>query len=255
VFNQLESPQPSPYGLPAYPDPRSIIPYMGFYTVVPLVLEVLQGADFAMLHAPNPSQLRNNQWITVPPKVTPDALIYNAMALDPTSPLQPEMLDFSRIDKYRRLWRLPISANTVLTTLLHNVSHLGKSDVEEVRLAIEIRSLLAPNCVRGSGSGNGKGGNLNRGGSRLRGAENLDPVMELNYRDLHTSYSASRSPRLLATTLNAQGPIPEPPSAVRGPRLPMHWQHADTKIRYTSRLASMGLGLRRFVNRLARTLV
>jgi hypothetical protein len=255
VLNQLESPQPSHYGLPALPDPCSIIPYMGLYAVVPLVLEVLERMDFIIFNASNPSQLRDNRWITVPPKVTPDALIYNAMSLSPTSPLQPETLDFSKVEKYRRLWRLPISANTVLTTLLHNVSHLGKSDVEEVQLAIEIRSLLALNCVRGSGSGNGggrvsKGGDLNRGGSLLRGA---DPVMALNYRKLHTS--ASRSPRPLATTSNAQGPVPEPPSAVRGPRLPIHLQHADTKIRYTSRLASMGLGLRGLVNRLARILV
>jgi hypothetical protein len=65
----------------------------------------------------------------------PSSPIPVALGQIPLSPSNPEFA-------HRRLWRLPIAFPVILTTLFSSISNVCISEVEEIRLALDIRVLL-----------------------------------------------------------------------------------------------------------------
>jgi hypothetical protein len=71
----------------------------------------------------------------------------------------------------QRYWRLPTEITPILTHLLYSVAHLSRSDIEELRLAIELRSLLALHSLKCQGPSSSPvdgGGNPDVGSKRGR---------------------------------------------------------------------------------------
>jgi hypothetical protein len=126
-------------------EPRHVFPFVGLYELVALVPEELKTIDVAIYHNAKALCLDDGWWNTVPPGATPDAWIYNAKSTGFADPAtNPRILDLSgKVEGERRLWRLPkTTIGPILSSLLHNVSHIAHSESEVIRLAIELRSLL-----------------------------------------------------------------------------------------------------------------
>lgn len=137
------------------PDPQSIQPYLGLYTLVTLNPSQLGNWDFHIHVESEVSELNDGVWTIVPPNVTPSsscdsklvtARIYDPTTLSPTDYNAGCDLRGSAISE-RRFWRLPniIMIAPILTHLLYSLAFLSGSDTnsEELQLAIKLRSLLA----------------------------------------------------------------------------------------------------------------
>ena len=187
------SDSPPPYC--AIPYPRFVLPFLGLYTLVALNPQRLENVEFHIYRDAEVSELLDGCWTIVPPNSTPSssitARIHDATALLPTDHDPGCDLQLSTMpENEQRYWRLPIEVTLILTYLLYSVAHLGKSDIEELRLAIELRSLLSLHSVKYQGPSSGPvdgGGNPDVGRKRGRDEDPDDPK---------TPKQTRRNPRL-----------------------------------------------------------
>lgn len=180
VLDQLLLSQESHIGLP---DPRSILPYLGLYTLVPLAPERLINVNFLVFSEAELSEIHNGRWTVVPPGRTPSssttARIHDTTALRLTDRADSSpKIDLSTTARpEQRYWRLPTRIAPMLAALLDRVAFLANSDCEEIKLAIRLRNLLliAPHnleksssLVGGSSSNSpgDQGRNMSGGGKR-----------------------------------------------------------------------------------------
>jgi len=153
------------------PDTKSIIPFLGLYSIIVFNpnqedryriltgslprLSVLRadGFEFAPdgTSAGDPNVVRIFDVLALP--ISPIPVVLGQIPLSPASP------DFAQ----RHLWRLPVAFPIILTTLLCATFAIT-SDIEELRLALQIRNIIQsaklglPMMVSGSDGGGGGGG-------------------------------------------------------------------------------------------------
>ena len=135
------------------PDVKPMLPFVSLSSVI--VARPIEEDRHRILTCtqPNLPILGPHGFDSAPPGTSPGdrnvARIFDVIALprSPTPvalgqiPLSPSNPEFA----HRRLWRLPIAFNVILTTLIsffNNIWATSDSEVEEIRLAVEIRTLL-----------------------------------------------------------------------------------------------------------------
>jgi hypothetical protein len=135
------------------PDPRSILPYIGLFSVLVLKPKLVQGCVIRTLHQPPPSIISDNQFVPAPGNTPFNsrniARIFDVQALEVTDPPLDEALiplsddhpDFEQ----RRYWRLPLKTEAVLAALLDSTEvgfmH-GDPETKEIRLCIQIKAAI-----------------------------------------------------------------------------------------------------------------
>ena len=132
------------------PDVKPILPFISLSSVI--VVKPIKEDRHRILTCsqPNLSILGADGFDVAPPGTSPGdpnvARIFDVIAL-PSSPipvvlgqipLSPSNPEFA----HRRLWRLPIPFPVTLTTFFSFISNAWSSEVQEIRLALEIRVLL-----------------------------------------------------------------------------------------------------------------
>ena len=132
------------------PDVKQMLPFVLLSSVV--VFKPIKEDHHSILTCsqPNLSILGADGFDLAPPGTSPGdpnvARIFDVITL-PSSPipvtfgqipLSPSNPEFA----HRRLWRLPIAFPMILTALFSFISNIWNSEVEEIRLALEIRVLL-----------------------------------------------------------------------------------------------------------------
>lgn len=158
------------------PDPQSILPYLGIYTLVALNPEKLQHTDFHVFMEPDASELCDGHWTTIAlPHVTCSqitAQIHDATSLHHTDHNKGCDIELAGMpDNEQRYWRLPTEITPILTYLLYSVANLTESNVKEIQLAIELHGLLTIHCIKNKGSSHSphvRGGNPDVGSKRGR---------------------------------------------------------------------------------------
>jgi hypothetical protein len=133
------------------PDPSSVLPYIGLYTVVPLNPKVLYGFERFTPHLPGLSVVFGRHFVPAPPGTQPNApdvaRIFDIMSFTATStwpsktfgriPFSPFHLEFE--EQY--YWRLPMKSEVVLSGLMASVLDLDPHRME-IELTQVIYSLL-----------------------------------------------------------------------------------------------------------------
>ena len=194
------------------PDPTSILPFLGLFTIVILKPEGLLGCRIPTLHLPPLSILQDNHFAFAPAGTLPGdenvARIFDVLGmigLDPVPescgmiPLSPEYPEFEQ----QRYWRLILPPEAILAALMTRIT-IGTFEGEEIRLAQEIYHTLrlealahGPDCGGrsgggsggGSGQGHGSSGPGARGGGRDGGGLSGDKFIA------HERNPRSRNPR------------------------------------------------------------
>lgn len=137
------------------PDPMSILPFLGLYSLVPLRIEELASADVKIYTPlrPDLSIYREGHWLIAPfDEVLPDnaltARIYDAASLSPDHFLSnsfgiiPLVEEDPEFDK-NHFWRLPVDLGVVLAAFLDRAIVVPDSwSTYHVRLAKSIYALL-----------------------------------------------------------------------------------------------------------------
>src|SRR5262245_11046753 len=115
------------------PNPTSILPYLGLFTIVILKPSQVAGCVINTSHLPTLSILRNDRFEPAPIGTSPTdpkaARIFDSLALAGTTPtmslgkmlLSPQHPEFSE----RRYWRLPLQIEAVLSGLMDRVGKLS----------------------------------------------------------------------------------------------------------------------------------
>ena len=133
------------------PDVKPMLPFVSLSSLI--VLQPIQEDRHRILTCsqPNLSIFGADGFNLAPPGTSPGdpnvARIFDVIALPscsvpvalgqiPLSPSNPEFV-------HRRLWRLPIAFPVILTAFFSCLRDIFKSEVEEIRLALDIRALLA----------------------------------------------------------------------------------------------------------------
>ena len=132
------------------PDVKQMLPFVFLSSVVVFKLIKEDHHSILTCSQPNLSILGADGFDLAPPGTSPGdpnvARIFDVVTL-PSSPipvtlgqipLSPSNPEFA----HRRLWRLPIAFPMILTALFSFISNIWNSEVEEIRLALEIRVLL-----------------------------------------------------------------------------------------------------------------
>ena len=177
-------------GFDGLPDVKPMLPLVSLSSVI--VFKPIKEDRHRILTCsqPNLSILGADGFNLAPPGTSPGdpnvARIFDVIAL-PSSPipvalgqipLSPSNPEFA----HRRLWRLPIAFPVVLTSFFSFISNVWTSEVEEIRLALEIRVLLQMSkldlSLPGPSDGSGSSGN---------------PGDSSNGKDEHDDRSAKRS--------------------------------------------------------------
>ena len=176
------------------PDLKQMLPFLSLSSVVVVHPIKEDRPRILTCSQPDLSILGADGFDLAPPGTSPGdpnvARIFGVTALPPSPipvslgqiPLSPSNPEFA----HRRLWRLPIAFPVTLTTLisfLNNKIWTTNLEVEEIRLALEIRTLLQVSILNlplhGPSGGNGSSGNPSGSSS--------------NNKDDHHGQSAKRS--------------------------------------------------------------
>jgi len=133
------------------PDPTSVLPFIGLYTVVPLKPKELYGLQCLTPLLPGLSIVSGRYFVPASPGTQPNApnvaRIFDIMSLTATSTWPPETLgripfsSFHLEFEEQYYWRLPIKYEVVLSDLMASVMDLDP-DYMEVELTQVIYSLL-----------------------------------------------------------------------------------------------------------------
>jgi hypothetical protein len=128
------------------PDPTSVLPYIGLYTLVPLEPKKFYGLQRLTPLLPGLSIISGHQFVPAPPETQASgpnvARIFDAMSLTtsetlsriPFSPLHLELEE-------QYYWRLPVKPEVVFLRLMGHVVSLD-SDCKEIVLTQAIQNLL-----------------------------------------------------------------------------------------------------------------
>jgi hypothetical protein len=164
------------------PDPTSVLPYLGLYTIVTLRTDAASETRIATTHFPRLSILRGSTFIKAPPRTFATsekaARIFDASAINNTTPINDGNVPLSPQDprfKEQRYWRIPVAPEAILSAFIERLN-LDNSNCEDVNLGRYIRSALErrrPGSVepggskkRDTGRGGRRGGGGQRGGRR-----------------------------------------------------------------------------------------
>jgi hypothetical protein len=170
------------------PNPTSILPYLGLFTIVLLKPSEVVGCVINTSHLPTLSVIRNNRFERAPIGTSPAdpkaARIFDSLALAGTTPpmslgyipLSPQHPEFSE----RRYWRLPLQIEAVLSGLMDRVGKLPY-ECEEINLVQNITDVLSlrrrgvripRDIIREPSHDVGPGGSDNTGGGPGSGSGN-----------------------------------------------------------------------------------
>ena len=168
------------------PDPNTILPYLGLFSLVVLTPDDLKDHILLTSHLPDLSILQNNRFIAAPANILPTApnvaQIFDVIAVIDTKPLRqfghiplsPEDPAF----RHKRYWRLPTKIGPILAVLVDRVRYVVDG-CEEIAVARQIHSILIlnldgipvprpplsqPGSGRSDGSGPSGGGGGGGGG-------------------------------------------------------------------------------------------
>jgi hypothetical protein len=133
------------------PDPTSVLPYIGLYTVVPLRPKELYGLQRLTPLLPGLSIVSGRRFVPAPPGTQPNApnvaRIFDIMSLNTTSTWSPDTLGripfspFHGEFEEQYYWRLPMKPGVVLSDLMASVMDLDPHCME-IELTQVIYSLL-----------------------------------------------------------------------------------------------------------------
>jgi hypothetical protein len=163
------------------PDPTSIFPYLGLFTIVILSPDDVVGCCISTQHLPTLSILQNSHFIPAPSTVSPAdqdmARIFDVVAVsstDPpislgTIPLSPEDPEF----QHQRYWRVPVKTEAVLAALIERVG-IYEFECQEIHLAqmipcilrLQRHGMLPASLGFGNSNGPGSGGGGGPSGGR-----------------------------------------------------------------------------------------
>src|ERR1700722_17787239 len=132
------------------PDPKSILPYVGLFTIVVLTPELLHGKFITTHYLPVLSISQGGDFVRAPPGTSPTdsntARIFDVFSLirmdtihDPTTifhgiiPLSPQFPQFQQ----QRYWRLPVNPGVILAGLMSRLV-ARCYDSEEIGLTQQI---------------------------------------------------------------------------------------------------------------------
>lgn len=133
----------------ALPDPRSIFPYLGLFTIVILRPEAVVGYHLSTPHFPTLSILQNNHFESAPNGTSPVdqdvARIFDVLAIvansPPTSfgiiPLSDDSPEYAQ----QHYWRLPVRIEVVLAALANRVG-ITSHKAEEIHKTQYIANTL-----------------------------------------------------------------------------------------------------------------
>lgn len=134
------------------PDPSSVLPYIGLYTMVHLKPDELVDVEMPTVRFPNLSILSNGQWIPASANTSPSApnaaLIFDATAVATTpGPGRPANIPLSANQPdyfHKRYWRLPSSAfGGILSAIMLRVVNSPSNAYDELRLARNLFNYLS----------------------------------------------------------------------------------------------------------------
>jgi hypothetical protein len=155
------------------PDPSSVSPYLGLYTMVTLRPSKVSQTRIATTHFPRLSVLRGSTFVKAPARTLATsekaARIFDASAIDDTTPINDGHVPISPQDsrfKEQRYWRIPVAPGAIFSAFLGRLD-LDYSQCEEVNLGRFIRSALErEEFVDDSQPGGSKQSDGRRGGRR-----------------------------------------------------------------------------------------
>ena len=201
----------------ALPDPTTILPFLGLFTLVVLKPGPLVGCDICTKHLPVLSILQDNKFVRAPDGTSPAdenvARIFDVLEVARENPqislglipLSPEAAEFHQ----QRYWQLTLKPEVVLAALISRIAG-GIFEADEIGMAqaiyhvLDLRRLERPGLSGsglggpGGGSGPGRGGGSGRGGMSGRGApgpsgESSVPKRTLRGTDRETAPKRSRT--------------------------------------------------------------
>jgi hypothetical protein len=113
------------------PDPTSVLPYIGLYTLVPLEPKNLYGLQRLIPLLPGLSIISGHQFVPALPETQPSGLnvarIFDAMSLTTSEMLS--RIPFSPLHQVefgeQYYWRLPVKPEVVFLRLMGHVVSLG----------------------------------------------------------------------------------------------------------------------------------
>ena len=162
------------------PDPVTINPYLGLFTLVTLDPNTAAGYIMSTPHLPGLSVILNNEFQEAPANISATAKnvarIFDALAIEDSThlnfgrvPLAPGVAGFEE----KRYWRLPVYTGAIFAVLMARLQY-DLSNCGDIQLARRIVGYL---MVKNSGSGasgsgvpsGGRGGRGGRGGGRGSG--------------------------------------------------------------------------------------
>jgi hypothetical protein len=154
------------------PDPASVLPYLGLYTIVTLRTDAASETRIATTHFPRLSVLRGSTFIKAPARTLATsekaARIFDASAINNTTPINDGSVPISPQDsrfKEQRYWRIPVTPEAILSAFIERLN-LDNSNCEDVNLGRYIRSALERRRPGGVEPGGSKESDAGRGGRR-----------------------------------------------------------------------------------------
>jgi hypothetical protein len=173
----------------ALPDPTTILPFLGLFSIVVLKPKQLVRCDICTKHLPVLSILQDNKFVRAPDGTSPAdenvARIFDVLEVARDNPqislglipLSPESAEFPQ----QRYWQLTLKPEVVLAALIPRIAD-GTFEVDEIgvaqaiyytlglrrleRLGLSVPGLGGP----GGGGGSGRGGGSGGGGMSGQGA-------------------------------------------------------------------------------------
>jgi hypothetical protein len=177
----VEASPEAPLGIP---DPKSIQPYLGLFTLVTLNPADLARISIPTMYLPPLFKVRGHRFIHAPSNVSATAnnvaRIFDPLTIDentPTShgliPLSPQNAEFSQ----KRYWRLPVLPMAILAALFERLQ-LDSSGCDDIKIAKDIRSILDlhtrgqyPQAAGGSGDDGPSRGGGGRSSSKRKASD------------------------------------------------------------------------------------
>lgn len=133
----------------ALPDPTPILPYLGLFTIVPLMLHELLDCTISTNHLPELSHLQDNQFAPAPHGTSPAdqnvARIFDVLAIAAGNPPVslgdiPLWLEHPQFQQ-QRYWRLPVRIEAVLAVLIEQAD-FGINKIPEINTAKAIGGII-----------------------------------------------------------------------------------------------------------------
>jgi len=179
VINELTT--SNPQGLP---DPSSILPYIGLYTIVHLKATQLRNVDFMAGYFPPPSVLRNGRWEDARTRSTSTgpnvARIFDSLAVNDSGqrpspgliPLHPDHPHYSP----KQYWHLPkTSLGGILSAVVLRAMNSPSTADDELEMVRALHMLLRRRRMGGVDAGpsgpSGEDHRENEGGGGRRGGK------------------------------------------------------------------------------------